>query len=172
METVDVTIRKVENLYTTLTGRRPPAMEEKPEAPIATERNPVLRAEEQLERLLGALRSLPVPMSPVLVPGLRVWENDHDTLYVLDMPGVEKDSIEVAVAPGAIVVSARRAVPGRNGGGEWRPVFADTTAVEFQRVIPLAQPLPEDGITATLNNGLLEIRTPRGHASRANVPVA
>lgn len=54
--TIDESIARVERLYTTITGRRPP--QQHGMAPIPPERDPFVHVEEQLERLVSAIEQL------------------------------------------------------------------------------------------------------------------
>jgi HSP20 family protein len=85
---------------------------------------------------------------------------EKDTLVVkADLPGVTKDDLSVRVIEGNLMISGERR-------HEEKVERKDYLRIErnfgtFSRIIPLPEGVNADGITATLKEGILEVRVPR-----------
>jgi HSP20 family protein len=101
----------------------------------------------------------PADITPVSRGGLRVDVTSHDNEVIVTadiMPGVEKDEISLdLVDPQALQIGYER----REEKKEEKEGYylQERRFGSVCRVIPLPEPVTEEGATATFNNGVLEI---------------
>ncbi len=167
---IDETIVQVEKLYRALTGAATPASDAA-YAPIPAEKDPVQHVEEQMGRLLellGQTSQGPVMTTPWMPP-MTVWESDNEILVCLDLPGLKREQVEVAIRGETITVSGvRLARPGaklRSSEGALGP---------FRRTLMIPAAMRGAEPVAQMKDGVLEIRVPKPPAEANNsrpVPV-
>jgi len=170
---IDHTIARIEHLYRTITGMPPTASDtEAPYAPIPPERDPVAHVEEQIERLLYALQ---VPFTPgaarAEMPPMSVSENGNEFLVFIDLPGVDRERLDVSVRGDTLVVAGDRPGPAVNGH---RVRVVERPFGAFRRALRLPPEANAADTSARLKDGVLEIRIPRGTdgtGSSRSVPV-
>ena len=163
---IDDAIRQVETLYRTVTGREVP-QSETAYAPIPPENDPQRHVETQIERLLAAMGRPALPERG-WTPPIEVWESGTEIVVWIELAGVPREAIDIAVAQNLLSVSGRRSqAPTENGDlrlrGSERPQGA------FRRVIALPMGLDPAQMNAQMKDGLLEIRIPRSSASQAHL---
>jgi HSP20 family protein len=169
---VDEAIGSMERLYTALTGKTPPAPGEQAYAPIPVERDAAEFVGEQIERLRSALderQSAPRGFGVEWSPAVSVWEEDQELVLCLDLAGVRREDLRLAVQGNQLTVRGQRAAAfdGHRLRLNERPLgpFARTFVLP-----PTVQGEPK----AQLREGVLEIRLVKGRdaaAERKEVPV-
>lgn len=170
---VERAIHQVERLYERVTGHAAPVVSDGPYAQIPAERDPAQYVEEQMERLARALGGVsevasaaPEPQRVTAQPWsppVSVWETEDRFLICVDLPGVPRANLSIAIAAGMIDISGTRPAP-LDGGAELR--WTERLGGRFARSIPL----PPGGIAsemrAELEQGVLHITVPRSRAPR------
>jgi HSP20 family molecular chaperone IbpA len=162
---LDRTIQSLERLYLSLTGTAPPASEA-PYAPIPPEADAASHIEQQMERLMtlfSAPPRQPAPMAPPpWAPPVTVWEADGELIARFDLPGVSRDTVEVVLVDGTLVVSGEARPPwtvlGENGSARSRVRTAERPFGAFCRRVPLPSAAPLEARSAQLCDGVLEVR--------------
>ena len=84
-------------------------------------------------------------------PSADIYEGEHDYQVVLDVPGVSKESVNVAVEQDTLTVTAER----DNGSAE---------AIRYKRVFTLPKSIDLDQVGASLSNGVLSLSLPKVEA--------
>jgi HSP20 family protein len=113
----------------------------------------------ELSRLMNGLFEAPVRASQAWVPTLDVWETEDALHYAFDLPGIGKDAISIEAEDGALTVSATREREQKVEGDRYQRF--ERRYGTFARTVGLPQGVSEDEITATYENGVLEIRVPK-----------
>ena len=151
--TIDETIQQVEMLYRSMTGGdAPPA--ESAYAPIPAEKDPSRHVEEQMDRLLGLLGSIPARITaPAWAPAMSVAENEAEVVICLDLPGVPRERVEVEQRGELLTVSGERPQP-RDEDGRLR--LNERPLGAFRRALWV--PARPAELSARLRDGVLEIR--------------
>jgi HSP20 family protein len=163
---IDDAIRQVEMLYRTVTGREVP-QSETPYAPIPAENDPQRHVEMQIERLIAAMPLPPVP-ARTWTPAIEVWESQAEIVVRVELAGVPREAIDIAVAQNLLSVSGRRSVlPTENG--ELRLRGSERPHGMFRRLIALPMGLDPAQMNAQMKDGVLEIRIPRSSASQQHL---
>ena len=86
-----------------------------------------------------------------------LFEDDHDYLVRIEIPGAKKEEVGVRVEDGELHVSYQRA-------GE-----ADRAGISLTRSFRLPGPVSVEGISAKLENGILRITLPRHEEAKPRV---
>ncbi|WP_336036452.1 Hsp20/alpha crystallin family protein [Halobacterium yunchengense] len=114
-----------------------------------------------MSRLREALGNLP---DSVFVD---VLESDDAYCVVVDVPGATADTVDVRVEGRTLGVEARRqkAVPdGFEYRSEERSLFLDVE-------LPLPPDATDEGASASVERGVLEVRLPKRGSSGTSVPI-
>ncbi len=99
--------------------------------------------------------------SPGFAPPADISEDD-DAYYVrLDIPGVALDQLRLVAEDGALIVRGTRPAPGGEGAAVVR---AERRHGPLARMLPLPADADFSQVTATLNQGVLQVRVARRRA--------
>ncbi|MEO2065840.1 MAG: Hsp20/alpha crystallin family protein [Desulfurobacteriaceae bacterium] len=102
-------------------------------------------------------------------PKIEMYETPDEIVVRAEMPGLDKDSIDVKVRGNYLII---RGVKKKEEKEEKDNVFfSETFYGEFQRVIPLPVEVKEEGIEAYYDRGVLEIRLPKAESARKEVKI-
>ncbi|MCF8024863.1 MAG: Hsp20/alpha crystallin family protein [Desulfobacteraceae bacterium] len=103
-------------------------------------------------------------------PQLDIYETSEKIYVTAEIPGVEKEDLELEVSPRAIRISGKRtgAPPAANG----RYRLAEIQYGPFERILHLKTPVDTENITAKYKNGFLYVEiTKLPHRTRQNIPI-
>jgi|TARA_B100000809_G_scaffold73096_1_gene70834 HSP20 family protein len=92
-------------------------------------------------------------------PLMDVYETGSDIEVNIDLPGMEKQDVEVNVSNGFLTISGERknAVRESSEGRTWQ----ETSFGTFKRTFELTDAVVEDKIKAKFKNGVLKISLPK-----------
>ena len=163
IQTIDNAIEQVERLYESVTGRGAPVLEEKPYATIPPERIPEEHVQEQVERLIETLAQFPgqPALEPEWKPVLALWDGRDEVRIAVDLPGVEKDALRVAVSRGLLEITGTRAIRPVEGEAPLQLRYAEHPYGKFRRTMPLPHGARIELLKADLRDGVLELRIPK-----------
>lgn len=111
-----------------------------------------------------SFRLLP-DMPTGMVPAVDITERADSYVLKADFPGMKKEEIEVSVENGVLTLSAEHKEE-KEEKEEGRMVRRERRVGRYARSFTLDQPLAEDQIEASFDNGLLTLILPK--AKRAN----
>jgi HSP20 family protein len=160
---IDTAIDQVERLYRTVTGRSAPPAGDQPYATIPPEKVPEEHVQEQVDRLVETLTEFAAPgiAGTEWKPSIALWEGKNEIILVVDLPGVRRDSVHVAVNRGVIQIQGERSLPQDKNGDERTLRYAEQPFGKFRRTIPIPLATRFEELQAQLRDGILEIRVPR-----------
>jgi HSP20 family protein len=116
----------------------------------------VAAIQNEMGRLLGALREGNGTTDRSWVPALDVWETDDAFVYAFDLPGIPEDKIAVEFEDGLLTVSAERErIEQVTGDKLYR---FERRFGTYSRTIGLPQGIEDEDISASYQNGVLEVR--------------
>ncbi len=102
-------------------------------------------------------------MSPVFTLAERTWkplmdmnETPEEVIIVAEIPGVDKDDLEVEISSKAVRIQGNRFAKHCSGDATYQ--LAEIQYGRFERVLFLPAPIDPEVVSATYQNGLLEIR--------------
>ena len=113
----------------------------------------------ELSRLMNGLFDGTGRQTQDWVPTVDLWESDEALHYAFDLPGIPKDSIVIEVENGALSISATRERKQKVETDAFRRF--ESRYGTFSRTVGLPQGVSDDDITASYENGVLEIRVPK-----------
>lgn len=161
-QSIDGAIEQVERLYESVTGREAPTLETKPYATIPPERVPEEHVQEQVDRLiqtLGRFSGKP-ETEPEWKPQIALWEGRNEVRIVIDLPGVEKDAVRVAVSRGILELTGKRPLS-TTDDDSLKLRYAEHPYGTFRRTMPLPHGAKVEQLKAEMRAGVLELRIPR-----------
>ncbi len=99
---------------------------------------------------------------------------DRGSRYELhvEVPGIEKDKIEVKATQNAVEISGKHAEKSEEKRKGY--YYSERSAQSFYRMIPVPEGIDPSKVSASMNNGILTVELPKAagkHASSRKVPV-
>lgn len=88
-----------------------------------------------------------------------VFEDDKRLVVRLEVPGLEKEDIDIQVTDDALIVSGEKRFQKEDTQGRWRVV--QCAYGSFRRVVPLPLPVKAEAARASYRNGVLKVELPK-----------
>ena len=101
----------------------------------------------------------PVQREWAQTPRTRIQEGESDYIIDLDLPGVNKDDLNIEIENQQLSISASRNMEPAEGYKTLRSELAET--VEFRRSFQLGLEINVDDVKADFRDGVLTIRLPK-----------
>jgi HSP20 family protein len=113
------------------------------------------------QMMAGLLRHLEPPASATgWVPRVDVFETADTILVTLELPGVDREGIEIVVEGPYLSVSGVRPEPAPSACMRWHQM--EIAYGPFERILALPIEIDPGRISATYRDGFLQIEIPRG----------
>ncbi|MDJ0623246.1 MAG: Hsp20/alpha crystallin family protein [Desulfocapsaceae bacterium] len=93
---------------------------------------------------------------PTITPLVDIYENDEEILLHADMPGINKDDININIDNGRLVLSGIRRLE-KTGAASWEE-FGDA---EYRRIFSVPQTIDTTRVNAELKDGVLKLKMPK-----------
>jgi len=111
----------------------------------------------QQKREVEKREEVTVP-SRVFLPTTDIYETQDALNVVMDMPGVQKNNIDVAIEDGVLRVSGR--IDFRKYE-ELQPIYTEYNIGHYSRSFRLSSKIDQTKISAELNDGVLSLVLPK-----------
>lgn len=98
-------------------------------------------------------------------PGMDIEEREHDYVVRLDVPGLEKKDIDIAVAEGVLTISGERNHETAKREKD-RYYYFERSMGKFSRSLRLPAGAEAGAVEANLKNGILEVTVKKGAEAR------
>jgi HSP20 family molecular chaperone IbpA len=92
------------------------------------------------------------------IPTTDIYETDEALTLVMELPGVEKDDVEVKLEGDVLQVEGRIDFTKYDG---MEPVYAEYNIGHYARAFTLSDKVNQDGISADLRDGVLTLTLPK-----------
>jgi len=134
----------------------------------------LVRMQRDMDRLFSQLFGQPLVRwereeeEGIRIPTIDLVETEQELVVKAEMPGIDKDKIEVEVLPELLNISAEM-----HEEREEKDVThhrCERVWGRFERSIPLPAEVVTDQTKATYRDGLLEIHLPKTERARAQTP--
>jgi HSP20 family protein len=113
--------------------------------------------------------SLTPDIPAVVAPQMDIMEKEHALEFVCDLPGARPEDVDVTLQGGVLTIHATRKTD-YSGATLHR---AERYSGEFSRSFQLGDGYDAEGISATLNNGILVVSVPKLPAAQPKkIPVS
>lgn len=104
-----------------------------------------------------------------VLPRSDIYQNAKDVILRADMPGVDNAGVSVSVENHHLVVEGQ---PSVSAPANHRLLRQEFRTVPYRRVFRLADDVHEDGIQASIKNGVLTVRIPTSDPAKTKrIPV-
>lgn len=113
----------------------------------------------ELNRIFDeAMLPLKFSQRRISYPLVNLCEDDANYYVDINVPGVEKDSIDLTLTDKSLVIKGERKVE------EGKYFRQERLAGNFQRIIAIPDPVDRDKIEAKYKNGVLEVVLPKSES--------
>ena len=121
---------------------------------------------EEFERVFGDVWA---PWQPVLVTGglgmdLDVHEAKDELVIKTDLPGVAKDDLHITLEEGTLRIEAEKKEEKAEDGKTW--YMRERRFGKYSRLMELPFRVAGGSVSATLENGVLEIKLPKAEEAK------
>ena len=122
----------------------------------------------EVDSLLNAFLGRRVPLAPAgsFTPATDVVETDDEVVVRMDLPGLDRDDVEVDVRDGTLTVRGERKREEREERDGY--VRIERSAGRFSRAFALPAGVDPEKIAAKFANGVLELRVPKPSEARTH----
>jgi HSP20 family protein len=123
----------------------------------------LLSLQQALEARLASdwLHDLTTSRGPY--PPINVFQQGDDILAILELPGVDKNDLQIQAKANTIRISGKKTVDYSNGVSVHR---RERVSGEFDRTLSLPVEIDPDGIKAEYRDGLLALFLPRAESDK------
>ena len=118
-------------------------------------------ANDEFDNLFeGFFRPMRRPEMQGLVPAIDITERDNEYVLHAEMPGVNKDAIDITLADGTLTISAETRYENDEKEGD-RLVRQERRYGKFSRSVRLGTQVNEKAVKANYKDGILELVLPK-----------
>jgi HSP20 family protein len=120
----------------------------------------IRRMQEYMDQMFRTSPALESRLNrDVISPLTDVMEEDDRVIVTTDMPGIEKENVELSLKNNSLVISAGR---GKEEESEKEGcIRKERTYTRYHREILLPEGVSEEGTSAKLHNGVLTVTLPK-----------
>ncbi|QQY07540.1 MAG: Hsp20/alpha crystallin family protein [Candidatus Xiphinematobacter sp.] len=101
-----------------------------------------------------------------VTPAADIWHNRDGYTLEVEMPGVNRNSVEVSVEDGKLMVTGHRQLGQCHSGGQSPHREEEGERRGYRRVFDLSPEVNASGIRANLEEGLLTLHVPKSESVR------
>ncbi|PBB99535.1 Hsp20/alpha crystallin family protein [Mesorhizobium sp. WSM3862] len=101
---------------------------------------------------------------PVFVPRADIYETQDNVVLLVDMPGVASDGVDITLEKRTLAI---RGYAADQQHENYRQVYAEYSAGDYERVLTLSEDIDRDGIEASQKNGVLRLVLPKAAPAKA-----
>ena len=99
---------------------------------------------------------------PCYAPQVDIYETARDVFVLADMPGVTAEGVEISLDDGVLAIQGRREPEAREG----RMLLEEYVPGHYLRRFTVAETIDQEGIEATLADGVLKVRLPKAEPAK------
>ncbi|MHC1757163.1 MAG: Hsp20/alpha crystallin family protein [Methanosarcina sp.] len=120
----------------------------------------IRRMQEYMEQMMRAFPALENRyVSDTFSPLTDVAEEDNRVIVTTDLPGIDRENVELSLRENFLVISASK---GKEEETEKEGYLRkERSFMRYYREIPLPEGVTEEGTTAQLKNGVLTVTLPK-----------
>nr|VFJ43298.1 MAG: HSP20 family protein [Candidatus Kentron sp. DK]VFJ64128.1 MAG: HSP20 family protein [Candidatus Kentron sp. DK] len=96
------------------------------------------------------------------VPDTDIYETENALVLKMDLPGVERENLEINLEKGILSVEGRVALTDYDG---LEPVYTEYNVGHFARTFRLSKQIDQEGITANVADGVLTLNLQKARES-------
>lgn len=92
------------------------------------------------------------------VPAVDILDSEGETSLILDMPGVDFESVDITVEKNVLTIKGK---PKEEMFDGKTLVYSEYGIGDFERSFTLSDDLDKEGISATMKDGVLQVKIPK-----------
>lgn len=96
--------------------------------------------------------------TPVHVPPVDIFEKEDAYVIVADVPGVDRDNVEIDLDRNVLTLQARPAIESPAGYGL---KYREYRSADYERMFTLGNEIDRDGVEASIRDGVLRLVLPK-----------
>lgn len=100
----------------------------------------------------------------VFVPRADIYETPDQVVLLVDMPGVASDGVDITLEKRTLAIRGYAADQQREN---YRQIYAEYGAGDYERVFTLSEDIDRDGIEASQKDGVLRLVLPKAAPAKA-----
>jgi HSP20 family protein len=104
----------------------------------------------------------------IRIPSIDLVETEQEVVVKAELPGIDKDKIQLEVMPERLSLSAEMRQEKEHSEGTLHR--QERIWGRFERSIPLPAEVITDQVNASFENGLLEVHLPKSERAKAATP--
>ncbi len=105
----------------------------------------------------------------VFLPTADIYEDDDALSVVLEMPGVDKDNVEVSIEDGLLKVGGQLDFSKYQ---DLQPLYTEYNIGNYSRSFSLSDKIDQNKITAEMKDGVLSLKLPKAkHAKPRTIQI-
>jgi HSP20 family molecular chaperone IbpA len=116
----------------------------------------------QRKRELEKQQEATIP-ARVFVPTTDIFETEQALTLVAEMPGVDKDKVDVSVEDGVLTIQGRLDFSKYEG---LRPVYTEYNIGHYRRIFALSNRIDQNSISAEMKDGVLTLVLPKAEEAK------
>lgn len=125
---------------------------------------PELRTE--MDRLLSDFFGQTEGTTSRFAPATDLYETDEHYVVEAELPGLERDDINVTIEQGTLTISGRRTFRDtKEDGANWH--MRERATGQFRRSFSLPRSIEADSVNARFENGILTVEVPKAAEARS-----
>ena len=94
----------------------------------------------------------------IFVPAADIYEADNDLTVILEMPGVEKNNVDIRVEDGVLSVEGRLDLAKYQA---LQPLYTEYNIGHYARTFRLSSRIDQNKIAAEMKDGVLALKLPK-----------
>jgi len=99
----------------------------------------------------------------MFLPAADIFEAENDLTVVLEMPGVEKNNVDIRVEDGVLNVEGRLDLTKYQG---LQPLYTEYNIGHYSRSFRVSNKVDQNKIAAEMKNGVLSLKLPKGEEAK------
>jgi len=99
----------------------------------------------------------------VFLPAADIFEAENDLTVVLEMPGVEKNNVDIRVEDGVLNVEGRLDLTKYQG---LQPLYTEYNIGHYSRSFRVSNKVDQNKIAAEMKNGVLSLKLPKAEEAK------
>lgn len=117
----------------------------------------------QQKRELETKQEATVP-ARTYVPTTDIFEAEQALTVILEMPGVDKENVEISVEAGVLTIAGRVDFSKYDG---MQPVYTEYNVGNYRRSFSLSNKIDQSKIAAEMKDGVLTVTLPKAEEAKA-----
>jgi HSP20 family molecular chaperone IbpA len=101
--------------------------------------------------------------SRVFIPRADIYEVNEDIFVIVDLPGVDKDNLEISLEKNVLTINGYVSQEPPEG---YALAYAEYEIGDYERSFRLSNMIDQDNIEATLSDGVLKLRLPKAETAK------